>query len=120
MKRFEEFGGVKYDELIGNTSEPLDIYNIKISAELKRGDLVAANNFDGTFSLATSSDTSKVFAVATANFESDTTVAQGYVSGTFNREKINPSDTAIITALEPALYRQGIKLTSLKPLHGGI
>lgn len=118
-KNSGRFDGVKPDELIGGTLEPLETFNINVASDttLTRGDLLAATNFSATFSLATAADTAKVFAVARENFTagSDSSVAPAYVRGTFNREKINPSDTAILTALEPALRRQNILLTTLLP-----
>ena len=117
MEYMQTLGGVKRDELIGGLY-PHKIFNIDIGAgnSVKRGDLLAAANFTATFTLATASDTAKCFAVAVDDYSATATntIIQGYVSGTFNREKLNPSDTAILDALEPAMRRQNMNLTSLK------
>ena len=118
-KNSGSFDGVKPDELKGGILEPFEIFNITVGTDttVARGELLAATDFSATFSLATASDTAKVFAVAVENFtaDSDSAVTQAYVRGTFNREKIKPTDTAILTALEPALRRQNILLTALLP-----
>ena len=120
MEYTGNFQGVKRDELIGGTLQPLEIFNVFVAqdAEIKRGDLLAAESFAGTFALATASDTAKVFVVAEKDFtaSSESKVTQGYASGTFNREKIRTANNSLNT-LEPALRRQNINLTTLKPFY---
>ena len=125
MEFYKEFDDVlKRDELIGGHDTPIEINNIKVAqdAELKRGDLLAADNFQATFKLAAASDTAKCFAVAAEDFaaSSDSAVTQAYISGRFNRQRlrVSSSDTAtVLTTLEPALRRQEIKLSELKTWH---
>lgn len=112
------------DELFGGTLRPTETYNLKVnaSAELKRGDLMAAINYQSEFAKAAATDVEKVFAVIREDFtaSSDCTVTAGYISGTFNRQKLRvaSSDTAtVLTTLEPALRRQNILLTELRPNH---
>lgn len=117
MEYIQTLGGVKRDELIGGLY-PHKIFNIDIGegGSVKRGDLLAAQNFTATFQPATASDTAKCFAVAVDDYTATetNTIIQGYVSGNFNREKLNPSDTAILDVLEPAMRRQNMNLTTLK------
>ena len=98
---------------------PITIYNIKVGADVKRGDLLAADNFSAVFSLAKAADTAKVFAVAMKDFSysAENAVTQGYITGVFNLQKLNPNDDATLNALAPAMFRQGIKFTDLKPFY---
>ena len=116
FKKIED--ALKRDELIGG-KVPTTIYNIKAGADVKRGDLLAADNYSAVFNLATATDTAKVFAVAMKDFSysAEKNVTQGYVTGVFNIQKLNPHDDATINALAPAMFRQGIKLTDLKPFY---
>ena len=102
FKKIED--ALKRDELIGG-KVPTTIYNIKAGADVKRGDLLAADNYSAVFNLATATDTAKVFAVAMKDFSysAEKNVTQGYVTGVFNIQKLNPHDDATINALAPAM-----------------
>ncbi len=102
------------DELAGGLLPSL-IWNVTCAstASLERGDLICAASLGADFSLVSSAgDASKMMAIcAAANDGSTATTA--YVSGEFNREKINAGSLSI-SIFEPELRRQGIFLTSIK------
>ena len=119
MEYFKKIdAALKRDELLGG-KVPITIYNIKVGANVKRGDLLAADNYSAVFNLATATDTAKVFAVAVTDFEvtAEKNVTSGYVTGVFNLQKLNPHDDATLNALAPAMFRQGIKFTNLKSFY---
>ena len=119
-KYFGSFKISNKDELVGDTWRELIRFNINVASDttIQRGTLLAADSFEGNFKLVDSTDTGKVFAIALDNFtaDSDSTVAQAYTSGVFNREKIitAATDSSILNALTPELRKQNIFFTSVK------
>lgn len=116
MKYYEEYEGVKRDELFGDAAYPVKLRNVTLTSgtAVTRGTILAAATVDGVYSPATSADVNKNLVIAAADFtaSSDTgLVTAAYSSGVFNRENLTPSDTAIF---ELELRRQNIHLTSIK------
>lgn len=115
MKYYEEYEGVKLDELFGDAAYPVKLRNVTLTSgtAVTRGTILASGTVDGVYAPATSADVNKNLVIAAADFtaSSDGTVTAAYSSGVFNRENLTPSDTAIF---ELELRRQNIHLTSIK------
>lgn len=113
------------DELFGGGDGiPVSLRNIEVASDttIQRGMLLASDKMFGTFSLATNSETSRVFVVAASGFTStsDSFVTQAYSSGKFNREKIILGENLNLDDFEPELRKQNIHLTSIKNIFGHV
>ena len=120
MNYYEQVDGTTTDELIGGVEVPIIIHNVSVSANasLSRGELICADSL-GVYSPATiEADAVKPLCIVAQDCTADSLggVAQGYVSGVFNAEKVLVGGADSLTA-EPfrqSLRSQGIYLTSLK------
>lgn len=118
MKYFETVTGVEYDELLGGTEQPVELWNVTCSssATLTRGDLICAGSASGVYSVVGgASDASKVLAICAADNDG-ASITSAYVSGRFNRDKITfgGASTINISDFEQSLRTQNIHLTALK------
>ena len=118
MKYYEEFDGFREDALLGDTSFPVELYNVNVgaSASLSRGDLICGESMSSIFAPAgTANDAEKILMIAAEDFVADSlhAVTSAYSAGKFNREKINVAN-GDLADFEASLREQNIHLTSLR------
>ena len=118
MKYYEEFTGFREDALLGDTSFPVELYNVKVSsnASLSRGDLICGESMSSIFAPAgTANDAEKILMIAAEDFVADSlhAVTSAYASGKFNRERVACAGGSI-EDYAAEMRKQGLWLTSLK------